>query len=307
MDEIARSVLADLVSLPGVSRVGLGLSEGGGRRIRFVSTDANTDVTGELDWCHIDAYDDVPLTTVVRTGHPVVGRLDALDPRYSVFVDRLRDAGTVALAAFPLPGTGSPMGGLVVFFDVEQSFDDAQCRLLEAAARRTSEAVRRVRRVSGHAGADEVPDESEIPEGSRSARVLLEGDPRASSAARHFLRQELVAWQVDDAVADTAEVCLSEIVTNAVVHAGTVSELRVTLKAEVLTVVVRDLGGLGSGATSREAQPTADPDPMRVHGRGLMLVEAMADRWGSERDATGMTVWFALELEKAQDSPAQTG
>lgn len=302
MDEIARSVLTDLVGLPGVTRVGLGLSEGGGRRLRFISTDS--DVRGDLDWCHIDAYDDVPLTTVVRTGDPIMASLDALEERYPTLVEGQRVLGTVAVAASPLPGTGSPIGGLLVFFDVEQPFDDAQCRLLEAAARRTADAVRRVRRLSGREGADSFPDEPEIPEGALTVSVLLEGDPRASSAARQFLRQELDVWEVDDDVSDTAQLCLSEIVTNAVVHAGTVSELRMTLEAGVLTVVVRDLGGLGSGLTSYDAQPAEDLDPMRVHGRGLMLVDAMADRWGSERDATGTTVWFALELESQDSSQA---
>ncbi len=36
-----------------------------------------------------------------------------------------------------------------------------------------------------------------------------------------------------------------------------------------------------------------------MHGRGLLLVEALADRWGSERDAVGTTVWFSLDLDPA--------
>ena len=43
---------------------------------------------------------------------------------------------------------------------------------------------------------------------------------------------------------------------------------------------------------------------MRVHGRGLQLVEALSDRWGSERDAAGTTVWFALELDRPDKRPA---
>ncbi len=39
-----------------------------------------------------------------------------------------------------------------------------------------------------------------------------------------------------------------------------------------------------------------------MHGRGLQLVEALADRWGSERDALGTSVWFALELDEQAQS-----
>ena len=46
---------------------------------------------------------------------------------------------------------------------------------------------------------------------------------------------------------------------------------------------------------------------MRVSGRGLMLVEALADRWGSEVDASGTTAWFVLELDAGSTSSARTG
>ena len=39
-----------------------------------------------------------------------------------------------------------------------------------------------------------------------------------------------------------------------------------------------------------------DEDPLRVFGRGLVLVEALADRWGSERDVVGTTSGSSLEL-----------
>jgi len=140
--------------------------------------------------------------------------------------------------------------------------------------------------------------EPAIPEGALTTSVLLEGNPRATGAARRFLRQHLQAWDVPDDAVDDAQLCLSELVTNAVVHAGTASELRVVLDGGVLTVTVRDLGGSGRQAAG-EPQPSDDFDPLRVYGRGLQLVDALSARWGSERDAVGTTVWFALELEPA--------
>jgi len=84
IDEVAASLLSALTALPGVRRVGFALSEGGGRRLRFTASDRATD--GAVDWCHIDAYDDVPLTRVVRTGEPVMGDRDALGLRFGEFV-----------------------------------------------------------------------------------------------------------------------------------------------------------------------------------------------------------------------------
>jgi anti-sigma regulatory factor (Ser/Thr protein kinase) len=109
--------------------------------------------------------------------------------------------------------------------------------------------------------------------------------------ARRFLAEFLQRAEVPEELAATAELCVSELVTNAIVHAHTRIELRASVDAE-LTVSVRDRGG-----PEVDAAPDADPDPLRVHGRGLQLVEALADRWGSDRDAIGTTVWFSLDLE----------
>jgi anti-sigma regulatory factor (Ser/Thr protein kinase) len=304
VDEIASALLTDVLGLPGVRRVGLALAEGGGRRLRFVA--AGRDDDRPLEWCYIDAYEDVPLTTVVRTGEPIFGGLHDLDGRFTKLVEDQRRHSVVALAVVPLPGTGSPIGALILFFDTEQTFYQAQVRLLEATARRTADAVRRVRLTGGRNGADTVPAEPEIPEGALTASILLEGDPQASGAARRFLRERVAEWAVDRDAADTALLCLSELVTNAVIHAGTASELRVTVEQGVLTVTVRDLGGLGP-KTTVDAEPSGDLDPLRVDGRGLMLVEALSDRWGSERDVTGTTVWFAVELDGPREPSEQTG
>ncbi|MBC2961251.1 ATP-binding protein [Nocardioides deserti] len=293
VDQVTRAVLAVVAGGPSVLRAALALSEGGGRRLRFVDSARAAD-QADLDWCHIDAYDDVPLTAVVRTGEAVCGGVDGFSGRYADFLQDLRDRGVAALAALPLPGTGSPIGGLLVYLDDRSALDDRRIATLTSIARRASDAVRRVRLVSGRQGSDAVPQEPAVPEGALTTSVLLEGNPRATGAARRFLREHLRAWGIDDEAVDDAQLCLSEIVTNAVVHAGTASELRVVLDHGVLTVTVRDLGGMGKPSAG-EAHPSEDLDPLRVYGRGLQLVDALADRWGSERDAIGTTVWFALE------------
>ncbi|MDN4171537.1 ATP-binding protein [Nocardioides sp. SOB77] len=302
VDQVVRAVLAVVAGGPAVVRAALALSEGGGRRLRFVDSVAALE-QADLDWCHVDAYDDVPLTTVVRTGEVVSGGLEEFGDRYATYLQRQRDRGVAALAALPLPGTGSPIGGLLVFFGDRSALDERRLATLHSIARRASDAVRRVRLVSGRQGSDAVPEEPAVPEGALTASVLLESSPRATGAARRFLRERLHAWDVEGEVVDDAQLCLSELVTNAVVHAGTASELRVVLDGGVLTVTVRDLGGLGKPSAG-EPHPSEDLDPLRVYGRGLQLVDALSTRWGSERDATGTTVWFALELAEAPTTVA---
>ena len=141
----------------------------------------------------------------------------------------------LAVAAVPLPGTGSPIGGLIVYLEEEQ-FGDVQRQLLEATARRVADAVRRIR------AGDDAPEESDTDEpDTRTDRIALEGDPRAAGAARRFLRDFLAGAGVSDDLAATAELCLSELVTNAIVHTGSRFEIRATLD-EHLTVSVKDRG-----------------------------------------------------------------
>ena len=297
VDSVARAVLRELMAGAGVQRAGMALTEGGGRRLRFLSTDSSDQVAPA--WRHIDAYDDVPLTVVVRTGEPVLGNLDDFQGRYAALIAEQREIGTAALAAMPLAGIGSPLGGLVIFYDRHQDFTTEQRDQLVVIARVTAEAVRRVRGRAGRAPADaaaEAPGVAGVPR--QTASLLLESDPRAAGAARHFLREVLDEWEISGDPVDAAELCLSELVTNAVIHAGTSSELTLSHDDDGLTVIVRDLGGSSRpGDADSTVHMSEDEDPLRVFGRGLVLVDALAARWGSERDATGTTSWFVVALD----------
>ena len=304
-DDLAIGVLAAVAAVPGVRRVGLGLCEGGGRRLRFVSSDQ----VAHLAWCDIDAYDDVPLTAVVRSGRPILAELDALESRFPGVVARQREEGTLALAAIPLPGVDdtATIGGLVLFYDQAQAFPDSQQERLLATGRRVAEGVRRLRARDRHdaASAEQRSAEQRSAEQrsaeeeatGRRARVLLDGDPRSAGTARRFLRDQLSRWGVDEQTSQDAELCLSELVTNVVIHAHSTADLSVVLDRDVLTVQVKDLGGPFSGPSP---EPALTPEEhLEVFGRGLMLVAAIADRWGSERDAVGTTAWFAHDLVPA--------
>lgn len=289
LDDVVSRTLRHLLARPGARRVGLALTEGGGRRLRFTVSDRGDQIQGQggLEWCLIDAYDNVPLTSVVSTGRPIVADLDDLDKRFSGMVEHQRAQGTVALAAVPLPGTGSPLGAVILFYD--QLVAAGEASQLESVAADVASALVRVRgRSPRHERvlADEPADEKALV-----GDVVVEADPRAAGSARRFLRRQLAAWDVDDDTCDTAVLLLSELVTNAIIHTDAPAEVRVVLGDGELRLTVRDHGRAGdTGAAERDA----DEDPLRVHGRGLQLVDALAARWGSERDAVGTTVWFAL-------------
>lgn len=293
VDDVARAVLADLVELPEVCRVALALTEGGGRRLRFADRVPGEPLPEDLEWCHIDAYDDVPLTDVVRTGTSLHAALSTLEERWPWLVEREAERGGAGLAVVPLPGTGSPIGALFVVVGSEARVGQ-QRELVEALARRTAQSIAQVRARRSRDLAEELTEtEAVIDPGARTASLRLPPEPTAPRRARQFLREELTTWGIDEEVVETAQLCLSEVVTNAVNHAHTVADVRLSLLEGVLTVLVRDRGGDGD-----VLEPTREEDPLAVYGRGLMLVEALTDRWGSERDAAGTTVWFALDLEK---------
>ncbi len=282
----AEDALASLSGLPAVRRVGLALTEGGGRRLRFSASD-RTPAEGGVEWCHVDAYDDVPLNTAVRTGRPVLGALSQLHDRYPQFVERQHATPTVALAAVPIISTGVALGGFVLFFDQPQTFDFNQRRGLYRLGEDMGEALRRAQR--GEVRSSASLSTEPVPAGALVAHHDVVSDPSAVREARRFLRETLHGWDIDEDTTDSAVLCLSELVTNALIHTNAGCAVRVLLDQGVLTTTVRDNG-------ASDVAPTEPlEDPLRVHGRGLHVVDALARRWGSDLDVVGTTVWFVLE------------
>lgn len=278
--------LESLDRLAGVRRVGLALTEGGGRRLRFTASDRDN---GEQPvWCHIDAYDDVPLNTAVRAGEPVVGTLEDLEQRYATFVSHQRGTSTVGIAAVPIVAGGKTLGGFVLFFDAPIAFGAELRAELQHLGAELGATLREAQR--GQEQGPASPPDGELPPGAVAVVHDVPGDAAAVGDARRFLRHALDGWDVDPEASDTAVLCLSELVTNAVIHTDSGCSVHVLLKDDLLTFTVRDHGSPNtvSGEMIEE--------PLRVHGRGLQLVEALATRWGSEHSTAGTTVWFVLDL-----------
>lgn len=106
----------------------------------------------------------------------------------------------------------------------------------------------------------------------------------AAAEVRSAMR-EAVAGTAFEARLPDAEIAVSEIVTNAVLHGREPITVTIALE-ESLRVEVTD----GSAVS-----PTFSfLDPTAVTGRGLLLVSAVADRWGVEPHDEGKTVWIEL-------------
>jgi anti-sigma regulatory factor (Ser/Thr protein kinase) len=284
-DSWARRALARLTGLPGVVRVGIALAEGGGRRLQFVASDRDNDP--DVDWCHVDAYLDVPLNSAVRSGELVAGQLEELAGRYATFVARQRGTSTVALAAVPVWAAGQVLGGFVLFYDTPQDFAPRQRAALADLGTELGTLLRRTQRAMGRPRR-RLADEP-APPGAQVSTYVVPAEPAAVRSARRWLDDTLTSWGVDDDTTSTAVLCLSELVTNALIHAHSECEVRVVLEGGVLTTLVRD-----GGAAAVRARGDS-PEPLQVHGRGLQLVDALSARWGSRLDEVGTTVWFVLE------------
>ncbi|MBO1414656.1 ATP-binding protein, partial [Streptomyces sp. FH025] len=130
------------------------------------------------------------------------------------------------------------------------------------------------------------------------AAATFDPDGRSAAAARGFVRDALLGWGLPEVV-DDAVVLVSELVTNAVVHAGTAAEVCCLREEETVRIEVTDhhpergLPSLGDGPASASDR-YADPDG--EGGRGLLMCSALAERWGVEYAAGRKTVWFRLAL-----------
>ncbi|MET8753266.1 ATP-binding protein [Streptomyces sp. NPDC004667] len=116
---------------------------------------------------------------------------------------------------------------------------------------------------------------------------------RAPGRARALLRSQLREWKVEGDPADTAELLLSELVTNAVRHAGAPQGrdigVRVARYDGVLQVEVADAGD------PVELVPRA-AGACDERGRGLAIVAALSVRWGQcpRRHGIGKAVWAEI-------------
>jgi anti-sigma regulatory factor (Ser/Thr protein kinase) len=128
--------------------------------------------------------------------------------------------------------------------------------------------------------------------GLRRAETTLPRDPRSAAAAREFVGAAIDEWGCGDPDQVIA-LLTSEIITNAVRHAeGTIGLGVFMLDAGTIRVEASD------GSPHTTVTPRSEPDD--DGGRGLHIVERLAQRWGTDRDEAGKAVWFEARVVRRE-------
>lgn len=117
------------------------------------------------------------------------------------------------------------------------------------------------------------------------------GTAEAAQAARAFLRSALQTWELDGFGAVT-ELLTDELVANVVHHVGSPMTVRASVEGAALRIEVDD--------PSTEMPKLRSPGPHEAHGRGILLVDALATQWGTDIHDHGKTVWFEIDVSTAE-------
>jgi anti-sigma regulatory factor (Ser/Thr protein kinase) len=217
--------------------------------------------------------------------------LDAISVRDHVDAEAFdRVIGKIARsfpAGLPIPGFGQMVGLLWERGDIQGALE------LEGMWNRLSLEVR----VHAYCGfhAESVPE-------SESVRLLadlhdhvvllssveplqLAAQSSSPRMARQFAVEALEEWDLTR-LRDQVEVIVSELVTNAVLHARTTLTLSMTRREDLVRVAVRD------SSRVRPAEPSSQD--YRANGRGLRIVKSLATDYGTFVAPDGKTVWAHL-------------
>ncbi|MEH1099139.1 SpoIIE family protein phosphatase [Micromonospora sp. CPCC 205561] len=126
-------------------------------------------------------------------------------------------------------------------------------------------------------------------------RVRLPADRRTPAAARALVRSVLTEADLEE-LANEAMLLTTELSTNAVEHARTELDIEVVADPLGLTVTVSDFAtGPVEELIIGVRNDATDIDEVSVRGRGLLLVDHFASRWGTTYLRTGKGVWFRLD------------
>lgn len=149
----------------------------------------------------------------------------------------------------------------------------------------------------------------------RRAEVGLPAEPMSATLARRFVLEQSEQWELRP-LADELALLTSELVTNAVLHAGTLLRVMMTVAqgyvevgvsdgdrrhprpAELRLDLLRELEAVPAGPLP--PQSPADRDAAHfgglTTGRGMVIVDALSDAWGVAERPGGKEVWFQLAV-----------
>ncbi|MFD5497215.1 ATP-binding protein [Streptomyces sp. NPDC001812] len=134
-------------------------------------------------------------------------------------------------------------------------------------------------------------------------QLEIRPDPAEVGRARQWTRSRLAGSgiEADEPLSETLVLLVSELVTNAVVHTGCPAVLRLSLTdVEAGEATVR----LEVADRSSRVPVPRCVDGDATGGRGLALVDGLADRWGWSADGTGKRIWCELDRGAAAQEPA---
>jgi len=146
-------------------------------------------------------------------------------------------------------------------------------------------------------------------------------DPAEVSRARRWARSRLAGSGIgaDEPLAETLILLISELVTNAVVHTGCPAVLRMRFPVQSGTAGGDGGGGDGSAESAADKGPelgtvrveVADAsaraprqrraDEEATNGRGLELVDGLADRWGWQPEGAGKRIWCEIDRDRRKE------
>ena len=124
-------------------------------------------------------------------------------------------------------------------------------------------------------------------EGRIPASLVVGPGLDAVGVARRFLVERCLAWGCKNKL-DAAQLVLSELVTNALLHGGTKCQLRLALTDGVLHIQVSD-----DAPGSPDIRPL---DDQREGGRGLIIVSTLSEAWGVDTRVDGKSVWAEVQV-----------
>ncbi|WP_328773938.1 ATP-binding protein [Streptomyces sp. NBC_00286] len=128
----------------------------------------------------------------------------------------------------------------------------------------------------------------------------LSATRRGARLARRLATYQLDVWGIPfgSDVSDTVALVVAELASNAVLHArvpGRDFSLRLEHRTDVLRIEVAD--ARGDRPVAAQPPATGATDPTADHGRGLVIVEAIASRWGvTDRCGPGKVIWAEIDL-----------
>jgi anti-sigma regulatory factor (Ser/Thr protein kinase) len=181
-------------------------------------------------------------------------------------------------------------GDVLAAIELEKAWNDLACELPFAlVCAYPSEAVQGQEHADAlhevcHLHTAVVDSEPHVPSPKLCAHYAPERE--APAAARHFVAEVLERWGHSRALLEDAKLVVSELASNAVVHARSPFSVEIRPHGAAVRVAVLD--------ASRE-RPTVRDNDMAASGRGMRLVDMIAAKWGVELAGEGKTVWAELQ------------